>query len=183
MKKIFIEILIILALAVAIFFGLRTTVQAYDVIGSSMEPNLHYGDRLMVNKIVYNIHDPERGDVIILQPPHLSEDATPYVKRVIALPGDTVEVKEGAVYINGIMLDEPYLKESPAYTFSEIIVSEGEYFVLGDNRNNSVDSHLGWTVPEDNIIGKAWFSYWPSEAWGFVDHFPLDEQIDSSADE
>ena len=183
MKKVFLEILIILVVAVAIFFALRTTVQAYDVIGSSMEPNLHYGDRLMVNKVVYNIHDPERGDVIILKPPHLPEDAVPYVKRIIALPGDTVEVKDGAVYVNGIRLDEPYLDELPEYTFPELTVPEGEYFVLGDNRNHSVDSHNGWTVPEDNIIGKAWFSYWPSEEWGFVDHYALDEQLDGSTDE
>ena len=93
MKSFLREVLLTLALALVIFFALQTTVQAYDVIGSSMEPNLHYRDRLIVNKVVYHLHEPERGDIVILRPPNRPKDAIPLVKRIIALPGETIEVK------------------------------------------------------------------------------------------
>ncbi len=183
MKTLVRDILITLTIALAIFFALRTTVQAYDVVGSSMEPNFQYGDRLMVNKVVYHFHDPERGDVIILHPPYLPKDAIPFIKRVIALPGDSVEVKGGVVYVNGSPLDETdYIEDLPTYTFYLAEVPENEYFVLGDNRNNSSDSHYGWTVPKENIIGKAWFSYWPPSEWGMVHQYPLGEQLEGATE-
>jgi len=181
MSRILRDILITLALAVAIFFLLHLTLQSFVVVEHCMEPNLHEGERLLVNKVVYNFHDPERGDVIILDPPFETDEV--YIKRIIGLPGDTVEVKDGAVYINGTKLDEPYIKEPPHYTYGPEEIPEGEYFVLGDNRNNANDSHKWGTVPGENIIGKVWLVFWPFSEWGVVEHYPLGEQLESSAHE
>jgi len=149
-----------------------------------MEPGLQDGQQILINKVVYYFHEPERGDIIILHPPPpYSPDETPFIKRIIALPGDTVEVEDGAVYVNGLKLDEPYIKEPPVYTFRQKKIPEGEYFVLGDNRNYASDSHTGWTVPRQNIIGKAWLSIWPLNEWGFVPNYPLNEQIEGSVGE
>ncbi len=146
-----------------------------------MEPSLQNGQQLLVNKVVYYFHEPERGDVIILHPPPpYNPEATPFIKRIIALPGDTIEVKNGAVYVNGSKLVEPYIKEPPTYNFQQKKIPENEYFVLGDNRNNANDSHNGWTVPRQNIIGKAWLSIWPPGEWGFVPNYSLNEQLESS---
>ncbi len=178
MRPLFRDILITLALAVVIFFLLHITLQSFVVVESCMEPNFYEGERLLVNKVVYHFHDPGRGDVIILHPPFDPELV--YIKRIIALPGDTVEVKDGAVYVNGTKLDEPYIKEPPAYTFPLTEIPEDEYFVLGDNRNNANDSHRGWTVPRENIVGKAWLSFWPLSEWGVVHHYPLEEQLEGT---
>ncbi len=174
MKTILRDILITLAIAVAIFLLLRATLQSYVVLQRCMEPNYQEGDRLLVNKAVYWFREPERGDVIILDPPFETEEV--YIKRLIAIPGDTVEVKDGAVYINGTAIDESYIEESPTYTFPLTEIGEGEYFVLGDNRNNANDSHVWGTVPRDNIIGKAWLVFWPLSSWGLAHSYPLEEQ-------
>jgi len=175
------EILVIIIAAVAIFFLLQATVQKSSVIGYSMEPGLQDGQQLLINKVVYHLHEPERGDIIIFHPPPpYSPKATPFIKRIIALPGDTIEVKNGAVYVNGSKLDEPYIKEPPTYNLQQKKIPENEYFVLGDNRNNANDSHNGWTVPRQNIIGKAWLSIWPPGEWGLVPNYSLNEQLESS---
>ncbi len=165
MKSFLREIFITLILAIVIFFLLQTTVQSFIIIGSSMKPSLQQGDRLLISKVVYSLHDPERGDIIVFESPNRQSD---YIKRVIALPGETVEVKQGTVYINGHQLDEPYIKEAPRYTLSQRKIPKNEYFVLGDNRNNSNDSHNGWTVPQKEIIGEAWLSIWPPSEWRVV---------------
>ena len=170
MRTFFREIIITLFLAVIIFFVLQATVQSFVVIGSSMEPNLQEGERLIVNKFVYNMHRPERGDIIVFNPPN--NQKTDYVKRIIGLPGETVEVKDGAVYINGQRLSEPYVKNTPKYTVSPQKIPNNEYFVLGDNRNNSNDSHNGWTVDEESIIGKTWISIWPPTEWKLLPPHP-----------
>jgi signal peptidase I len=178
LKAVLREIGLTLALAIFIFLVLQFTVQSFVIIGSSMQPNFQGGERLLINKVVYKFRQPERGEVIIFHPP--SSPKTDYIKRVIALPGDSVEIKDSAAYVNGIKLDEPYVKNPAAYTLSERKVPENEYFVLGDNRNNSDDSHNGWTVPREDIIGKAWFSFWPASEWGLVRSYPLDEQLAGS---
>ena len=142
-----------------------------------MEPNLQEGERLLVNKVVYHFHEPERGDVIVFHPPNNPQ--VEYIKRIIALPGDTVEVENGVVYVNGLLSDEPYIKEPPRYTLDKREIPENEYFVLGDNRNNSSDSHTGWTMPRQNIIGKAWLSIWPPGQWGLAPNYSLQEQLAS----
>ena len=129
-----------------------------------MEPSLFNGQYLIASKVTYWLHPPERGDVIVLDPPNRTSEV-PYVKRVIGLPGDLVELKDQRVWVNGIALNEPYINEPPNYP-GNWVVGEDEYFVLGDNRNNSSDSHSWGVLPKDNILGKAFFSYWPPEAWG-----------------
>jgi len=163
------QVLVTIIFAVAIFFALQTTIQTSIVVGRSMEPSFQQGQRVLVNKAVYYLHQPERGDVIVFHPPN--NLGTDYIKRIIALPIDTVEIKMGAVYINGSPMDEPYIKNPPAYTLQQLDITDSEYFVLGDNRNNSNDSHNGWTVPHENIVGKAWISIWPPSTWGLVPNY------------
>ena len=184
MRTFFREILVIVIIAIAIFVGLQFIVEDFVIKEYCMEPNFQEGQRVYVFKLAYKLHEPERGDVIVFHPPppH-NPKANPFIKRIIALPDDTVEVKKGFVYINGSQLDEPYIKEPPNYTFSEYKILEDNYFVLGDNRNNANDSHTGWTVPHQNIIGKAWLSVWPPGEWGLVTHYPLQEQLVSPTGE
>ena len=177
MKSILRELLITLGLAVVIFLLLQTTIQSSIVLGSSMEPGLLDGQRLIINKAVYHFRDPARGDIIILHPP--IEPQKEYVKRVIGLPGDTVEIRSGTVYVNGYPLDEPYIKDQPRYHMPPFTVPDNNYFVLGDNRNNSNDSHTGWTVAEDKIVGEAWLRIWPISKWGTVPGYPLIEQLNT----
>ena len=184
MKGFFRELLVTFILAIVVFFILQATVQSFIVVGKSMEPGLHEGQRLIISKVVYAFHEPERGDVIVFHPPDNPE--TEYIKRIIALPGEAVEVKEGKVYVykNGkaVPLDESsYINDPPKYTMSKDRVPHDSYFVLGDNRNNSNDSHNDWTVPHKNIIGKAWLSVWPPGEWGIFPNYALDEQIMSLA--
>ena len=175
MKTFFREFLITLILAVVVFFLLQASIQTFVVVGVSMEPSLQDGQRLLVNKAVYYLHEPERGDVIVFQP--FNAQRTDYIKRTIALPGDTVEVKKGAVYVNGSQLNEPYIKNPPNYTTEQQKIPGDNYFVLGDNRNNSDDSHNGWVVPRQNIVGKAWLSIWPPDKWGLFPNYSLQEQL------
>jgi signal peptidase I len=168
MKSFVRELLMTLILALVIFFLLQATVQTYVVVGQSMEPNLHNDDLLIVNKIVYRLHAPERGDIVVLYPPDQPRDEPPYIKRIIGKPGDTVEFKGDAVYVNYQKLVEPYVNGIPEYKDHVWQVPENEYFVLGDNRNISSDSRGGWTVPREDIIGKAWVSVWPPDTWGVV---------------
>ena len=175
MKNLFREILITIILALIIFFVARATVQTFVVVMTSMEPSFHDGQRLVVNKAVYIFGEPERGDVVVFRAPNGRQED--FIKRIIALPGDTVEVKNRAVYVNGVKLDEPYIKSPPSYTLAEMEVSKDNYFVLGDNRDRSNDSHHGWVVPHENLIGKAWLLTWPPDNWGVVPDYSLEEQL------
>ena len=175
MRAFFRDIVITVILAVVIFFALQFAVQNFVVIGASMQPSFYEGERVVATKLAYKLHEPERGDVIIFLPPGNMEDDL--IKRIIGLPGDIVEVKDGVVYVNNLPLLEPYIKQPPSYTYSTEIVPEDEYWVLGDNRNNSNDSHTGWTVPREDIIGKAWLIIWPPDQWKAVpDYFPEEEE-------
>ncbi|MBA7487372.1 Signal peptidase IB [subsurface metagenome] len=181
MRAFFRDILLIVVAAVVITLLIQATVQKSSVNGYCMEPGLQDGQQLLINKVVYYFREPERGDIIILHPPPpYSPKTTPFIKRIIGLPGDTIEVKNRAVYVNGSKLDEPYIKEPPAYNFQQKKIPEDEYFVLGDNRNNANDSHVWGTVPRQNIIGKAWLSIWPPSEWGLIPNYSLNEQLESS---
>jgi signal peptidase I len=175
MRPLFRDILIALAVVAVVFLLLHITLQSFRIYEYCMEPNFHEGERVLVNKMIYHFTDPKRGDVIVLHPPF--DPKVVFIKRIIALPGDTVEVKDGAVYVKGVRLDEPYAV-APTYTFPLTEIPEGEYFVLGDNRNNANDSVDWGTVPRENIVGKVWLRYWPLGEWGFVHHYPLKDQLE-----
>jgi signal peptidase I len=138
-----------------------------------MQPTYYEGDLIIVNRLAYHFDDPKRGDVIVLYAPgsearpvldlFFTQPTTQFIKRVIGLPGDTVEIMNQQVFVNDIALIEPYIKEPPNYFYPEQVIPAGKYFVLGDNRNNSNDSHTGWLVPRDDIIGKVWFRYWTAD--------------------
>ena len=175
MKSFFRELLLTLVMAFVLFFLLQATVQNFYVDGASMEPSLQDRQRLLVSKVAYYLHEPERGDVLIFKSPQ--NEQKDYIKRLIALPGDTVEVKKGTVYVNDSPLEETYIKSPPRYTVEKQKIPENSYFVLGDNRNNSDDSHNGWVVPHQNIVGKAWLSIWPPGKWGLVPDYPAMENL------
>lgn len=145
-----------------IFFGLRTfVVEGYEIQGNSMEPTLEDNERLFVLKFTYRFEHVERGDVIVFRYP---EDVSRrFIKRIIGLPGDTVEIRGDTVLINGQVLEEPYLDEDVSrYRKSpKVTVPENCYYVLGDHRSVSSDSRGGWFVPRENIIGKAALRFWP----------------------
>ncbi len=151
------------------FVGQRTQVQ-----GSSMEPTLSSDDNLIVDKISYRFHDPERFDIIVF--PFRYEDNTYYIKRIIGLPGETVQIDEaGNILIDGEILEESYGKEvihNPGRAYETITLGEDEYFVLGDNRNNSTDSRdpsVG-NIRREEIIGRAWIRILPLDKIGFIKH-------------
>jgi signal peptidase I len=173
------EFLITLGVAAVIFLLFRSTANNSIVDGTSMLPGLEDGQRLIVVTAVYHFESPQRGDVVVIHPP--VEPQQYFVKRIIGLPGDTIEVKRGAVYIDSMPLDEPYIKEKPRYTFAPVKIPDNNYFVLGDNRNDSEDSHFGWTVTRDNIIGEAWLRYWPLGNWGIVHGYPLSEELQNNS--
>ncbi len=178
MKAFLREILITAVLAVVVFITIQATIQTFVVVGSSMEPSFWNGQRLIVSKAAYAFHQPEMGDVIVFQPPNGQHED--YIKRIIGLPGDTIEIKGGAVYVNGAKLSEPYIKDAPNYTLPHQKVLENSYFVLGDNRDNSNDSHNGWMVPRKNIVGKAWLSIWPPGEWGLAPNYPQKQLVASA---
>lgn len=153
--------IIILAFIMAMF--LRTFIVEGRIIPSgSMLATLQLQDRVMVNKFIYHFKEPQRGDVIVFKPPEAINSKDDFIKRVIGLPGEKVEIKNHQVYIDDKPLIEPYLMERINYDFGPVVVPEDSLFVLGDNRNNSFDSHLwnAW-LKEDHIKGKAFCIYWP----------------------
>lgn len=151
---------LLIALAINFFVAQPTLVRGY-----SMEPTLHQEERLLVEKVSYRFHAPQRGDIVVLK---VAQEPIPLVKRVIGLPGETVEIRQGKVYVNGQHLDEPYLRQTPYGNMPARPVPAGSIFVLGDNRNNSNDSRYFGVVPLDDVVGKAWLRYWPLEQIGLV---------------
>jgi signal peptidase I len=165
-----IDVLETLILSVILFAAINTVSARIRVDGSSMEPTLHSGEFVIVNKLSYKFSEPMIGDVIVFHFPRDPEQE--YIKRVIGLPGERVEIRDGDVYVNDRPLEEDYIAADPAYDIiSE--VPEDSLFVLGDNRNNSSDSHNWGPVPLDFVVGKAVFVYWPPTEWGFIDHPPV----------
>jgi len=166
-------VLITLVIALIIFLVAQAMMQSVKVVGASMEPSLHNGQYIVVSKAAYWLHPPRRGDIIVFHSPQNQDQDI--IKRVIATPGETVEIREGKVYINGSPLDEPYIAEEPYYNLQPQDVPEDSYFVLGDNRNHSSDSHVWGVVPEGNIVGKAWICYWPPSEWQSVPNHSYDD--------
>ena len=150
-------------LSIILFLIINALSARIRVESISMQPTLFEGNFVLVNRLAYQIGEPQRGDVIIFRFP-LNPDREPYIKRVIGLPGDTVRIEDGSVTINDVQQHETYIKADPAYS-GEWIVPAGNLFVLGDNRNNSSDSHSWGFVPLGNVVGKALVVYWPPENW------------------
>ena len=163
-----VEVLIVIGLALFIwlFIGQKT-----HVVGQSMEPTYHNGDQVIIEKVTYYLRDPQRFDVIVF--PYKQYTKNHYIKRIIGLPGETVDIQGGNIYINGAKLDESFGKE-PINTYGNITfpftVPDGEYFVMGDNRNNSSDSRFQdvGTIKKKDITGKAWLRVWPFSDFGIV---------------
>jgi signal peptidase I len=153
---------LLIALLINVFVG-----QATRVEGQSMEPNLHSEQRLVVEKLSYRFHGPQRFDIVVLKMPDQGEELL--IKRVIGLPGETVEIRDGQVYVDGILLEEPFIDTSthPGRD-SKITVPPLHVYVMGDNRDRSNDSRSFGPVPIDNVIGRAWLSYWPPDQIGFI---------------
>jgi len=174
-------------LTLLIFFAVRAVVQNFKVEGTSMEPTLHNSQFLIINKATYQRVDgtpleqlivrgehpagpvfvfgePARGDIIVFRYPQ--DPSKDFIKRIIGVPGDAVEIKNGVVYLNGKAMEEPYIQPGANYDKPTTTVPVGSYYVLGDNRPNSSDSHVWGLVPVENLIGKAWFAYWPPRDWG-----------------
>jgi signal peptidase I len=168
-------------------FGIRTFVaEARYIPSGSMLPTLQINDRLIIDKITYDFRNPKRGDIVVFSPTETLKQQNfkdAFIKRVIGVPGDEVEVKGGIVYVNGQALQEKYIEDRPNYDFSTEefnaklgirggTVPPDHYLVLGDNRNNSYDSHYWGYVPLENIIGRAVVRFWPLNRVGEIDPVP-----------
>ena len=167
------ELLEVIVLAVILYFGISFAVQTVHVEGLSMFATLDDNDYLIANKIDYRLHAPQRGDIIILRPP--TDNSKDFIKRVIALPGEKLLIRDGIVYINGKRLQEPYLPEAwtvlnnwPTDGTDGSVVPPNEYFVMGDNRNRSQDSRVFGFIGRDRIDGRAWFRIWPISHFGDI---------------
>ena len=200
MSRVVREIAEALFLALIVFMVIQVSVRNFRVDGSSMLPTLQGGQYLLVNKLVYfkidtsrlsrvipfwkqdtpsshfAIHAPKQGEVVVFRFPR--DPSKDFVKRVIGLPEEEVEIRRGSVYINGSMIEEPYLTSRDNSTFSPTRLDEGEYFVMGDNRRSSNDSRTWGAVPEANLLGKVWVVYWPfsqlqllDSAFSFISDF------------
>jgi signal peptidase I len=185
------EMVQVLVLALLMVMLIRNFVQNYRIDGISMEPNFHDGQFLIVNRWAYcpGIHaeipivntqiwnktwcarQPQRGDVVIFEyPKDISRD---FIKRVVGLPGETVEIRQGKIYINGQLMAEPFGPNPGSYSAPPVTVGPDDVFVMGDNRNNSSDSHIWGPLPQKLIIGRALASYWPPRYWSLVPKYDL----------
>jgi signal peptidase I len=174
-KSAIIEIIETIVMTILIFAAVRLLVQNFRIEGNSMEPNLHNGQYLIIEKVSYRFSEPQRGDIIVFHYP--SNPKRDFIKRIIGLPGETLQVQRGQVLINGNPLPESYQPNEGTYNWGPGLIGEEEYFVLGDNRNNSSDSHSWGMLPRDLIVGKAWFTYWPISDWGVIPHYTFPESV------
>lgn len=162
------EILETLLFTFFVIWFVKSASQNFRIEGSSMEPTLQEGQYLIVNRLSYFLDEPQRGDIIVLHYPN--DRSRDFIKRIIGLPGDTVSISNGEVRVNGILIDEPYIKD-PSPNNQTWTVEEDGFFVMGDNRRNSSDSRSWSFLPEDDIIGRAWVVYWPPKDWQIIPHF------------
>ena len=165
---VFIVVVVAASYLIVTFVGQRT-----EVSGSSMETTLSTGDQLIVDKISYRFRDPKRYDIVVF--PYRYEENRYYIKRIIGLPGETVQIVDGMVYINGSPLNEHYgneVIEDPGSAAEPITLGDDEYFVLGDNRNNSQDSRASnvGLIHRDELLGRAWVRIWPLDEFWVIKH-------------
>jgi signal peptidase I len=166
-KRFALDILETIVLAVVLYFGINAVSARVRVDGFSMNPTLQNGEYILVNRLAYKTGQPERGDIIVFSFP--ADEGQDLIKRVIGLPGETVKIGDGVVTIDGRTLQEPYIAQDPIY-FGEWTVPPGFLFVLGDNRNDSRDSHQWGLLPLENVIGKSVLIYWPPPEWKIINH-------------
>lgn len=173
----FLDLLETIAVSLIIFFFLNHFVfQPHEVNGQSMYPTFHHGDRLLTSKFSYRFGDPQYNDIIVFKAP--GHEEYDYIKRIIGMPGDKIKLKDGQVYRNGVLIDEKSYLQDNVQSFGENYLRNDEettvpnesYFVMGDNRTNSSDSRNFGPVPDKNIVGKAWFRYWPPKALGLIEN-------------
>jgi signal peptidase I len=163
-----VEIVVIVAAAFALAMLVQAfIVKPFTIHQISMEPTLHEGDRVLISRLSYHFHDPKAGDVVVFHSPvDANEDL---VKRIVAVAGDTIAIRDGSLFVNGVAREEPYLLEQHFRgEFPETVIPKGQVFVLGDNRNNSGDSRLFGPIDIDLLVGSAFAIYWPIGRWGGV---------------
>jgi len=165
-SSLFREIVETALLTAAIFLLVNAATGRFKIDGNSMEPNLHSDEYVIVDKVTYLFGAPQRGDIVVF---YREGDPKDYIKRVIGLPGETVEIVGGAVLVGGQPLDEPY-KAPWSGGYAARTLAQGEYFVMGDNRGNSQDSRNFGPILFKNIVGRAWIIYWPPSDWALVPH-------------
>lgn len=167
------DVIQVVVFALILTFVLRSyVVEARGIPTGSMIPTLQIGDKLLVDKIYYKSTELHRSDIVVFAPPpeaQVGNNKTDFIKRVIGLPGDKIQVTTGIVFINDKPLTEPYINQKPNYNYGPVTVPEGYLFVMGDNRNNSFDSHSWGFLPVQNIKGRAFLRYWPPNRVGLVD--------------
>ena len=167
------ELVETVVLALILFLLIRQVVQNYRIESHSMEPNFYEGQFVLVNKLAYRLGEPHRGEVLVFHNPDNTDQD--YIKRIIGLPGDTIEVVGDTILINGEELPQPFVHNlNPEGTyFGPVIVPENSLFVMGDNRPRSSDSRAIGAIDEDLVVGKAWLRVWPLSEFGLVEHFEL----------
>ena len=173
------EVVIVILIFVVVFAIVQISIGSYKVEMQSMDPTFKPKDCIMVDKLSYRLRDPHRGEVVILHPPEAAHNfsGNPYIKRVIGLPGETVKIEDGQVYIKTknssefrlLSEDLPGVSDTPKCRIDgEWEIKKGQYFVLGDNRDDSSDSSSWGTVPRKNFVGKTWLRYWPLSRFGLT---------------
>ncbi len=173
-RKLVAENVRLVAIALIIAITVRLFIAEPRFIPSpSMVPTLAVGDRLLVEKVSYRLHTPRQGDIVVFEPPPQLQEygytaSQAFIKRVIGLPGQTVQITQGKVYVDGQPLAEDYILEAPAYEMPPVKVPAGNLFVMGDNRNDSNDSHVWGFLPAQNVIGRAALRFWPLDKAGTV---------------
>jgi len=154
-------------LTAIIFLVVNLIIGRFRIESVSMLPNLVEGEYVIVDKVSYTLRPPERGDIVVIK----RVGSPDLIKRVIGLPGETIEVHGGQTFINGVALNEPYVAHPPTYDLAATAVEPGRFYVLGDNRSNSQDSHVFGSIAKEDIIGRAWIIYWPPPDWKIVPHY------------
>ncbi len=171
------ELVETVVLSLVIFLVIRQVVQNYRIESTSMLPNFHEGQFILVNKLAYKIGTPHRGDVIVFHNPDNTDED--YIKRVIGLPGDTLEIADQTIYINGKPLDEPYPMNRlvPGSQYGPVVIEPNHLFVMGDNRPNSKDSRSFGQLSEELLVGQAWVRVWPLSLFGAIRHYDLEPGV------
>jgi len=169
-KRVVVDLVETVVLALVLFLSINTLSARVRVDGQSMLPTLNNGEFVLVNRMAFKLGQPARGDIIVFR--STTQLDLDLIKRIIGNPGDEIRIADGHVEVNNVTLTEPYINAEPRYS-GEWSVPDGYLFVLGDNRNDSSDSHAWGLLPEQNVIGKAVLIYWPPPDWAMIDHLNI----------